>query len=128
MPSGTEILHELFVSRETSETVLRWWQEGVPGPCRLNVRPLISGRDYHALHRENPACNLASAVNGASVSWRPYASLPRIGAVLTVINTPSLTGTAIFYTQPKEIVASIASRTLPHLAASRSTSSRVPRS
>jgi len=80
LPGGTEIVQELFVSRETSETVLRWRREGASGPCRLNVRPLISGRDYHALHRENPACNLDSAVNGANVAWRPYASLPQICA------------------------------------------------
>jgi predicted glycogen debranching enzyme len=80
LPGGTEIVHELFVSRETSETVLRWSQEGAPGPCELNVRPLISGRDYHALHRENLVCDLGSAVDGASVTWRPYASLPRISA------------------------------------------------
>jgi predicted glycogen debranching enzyme len=46
LPGGTEIVQELFVSRETSETVLRWWKEGAAGPCRLTVRPLISGRDY----------------------------------------------------------------------------------
>ena len=80
LPGGTEIVQELFVSRDTCETVLRWRQEGASRPCRLDVRPLISGRDYHALHRQNPACNLDSAVNGASVSWRPYASLPRIAA------------------------------------------------
>jgi predicted glycogen debranching enzyme len=46
LPGGTEIVQELFVSRETSETVLRWWKEGAAGPCLLTVRPLISGRDY----------------------------------------------------------------------------------
>jgi predicted glycogen debranching enzyme len=80
LPGGTEIVQELFVSRETSETVLRWSREGASVPCRLNVRPLISGRDYHALHRENPVCNLDSAVSGATITWRPYASLPRIAA------------------------------------------------
>jgi predicted glycogen debranching enzyme len=80
LPGGTEIVQELFVSRETSETVLRWWREGTSGPCRLDVRPLISGRDYHGLHRQNPVCNLDSAVNGPSVTWRPYASLPEIAA------------------------------------------------
>ena len=54
LPNGVEIVHEVFVSRETSETVLRWRREGAGGPCRLHVRPFISGRDYHALHRENP--------------------------------------------------------------------------
>jgi predicted glycogen debranching enzyme len=80
LPGGTEIVHELFVSREASETVLRWRQEGPSGPCRLNVRPLLSGRDYHALDRQNPVCNLASAVNGSRVTWRPYASTPQIVA------------------------------------------------
>ena len=80
LPGGVEIVQELFVSRETSETVLRWSREGARGPCQLNVRPLISGRDYHALHRENSVCNLDSAVNGPCVTWRPYALLPRIDA------------------------------------------------
>jgi predicted glycogen debranching enzyme len=80
LPGGTEIVQELFVSRGTSETVLRWRREGTSGPCRLDVRPLISGRDYHGLHRQNPVCNLDSAVSGPSVTWRPYASLPRIAA------------------------------------------------
>lgn len=78
LPGGTTIVHELFLSRETSEIVLRWRREGTAGPCRLVVRPLISGRDYHALHRENPVCNLESTLNGPAVSWRPYASLPEI--------------------------------------------------
>jgi predicted glycogen debranching enzyme len=80
LPDGTKIVQEILISRGTSETVLRWSQEGAAGPCRLNVRPLISGRDYHALHRENPFCNLESAVNGPSVTWRPYPSLPEIVA------------------------------------------------
>ena len=80
LPGGTQIVHELLVARETSEVVLRWRQEGANGPCRLELRPLISGRDYHALHRENPACNLDSAVTGANVAWRPYAVHPPIVA------------------------------------------------
>ena len=80
LPDGMEIVHELFVSRQTSQTVLRWRRQGGASACRLNVRPLISGRDYHALHRENPVCDMTSAVDGASVTWRPYASLPEIAA------------------------------------------------
>jgi predicted glycogen debranching enzyme len=80
LPGGTQIIHELFVSREISETVLRWRLVGPSVPCQLNVRPLLSGRDYHALHHENPACNLASAENGSRVTWRPYTSLPQIVA------------------------------------------------
>jgi predicted glycogen debranching enzyme len=90
LPSGLEIVHELFVARETSETVLRWWLARVAGPCRLTVRPLVSGRDYHALHQENPACDLGSAVHGRAVAWRPYAPLPEIGAL----------GNGDYYTEP----------------------------
>jgi len=78
LPDGAIIVHDIFVSHATSQTVLRWRREVGSGPCQLNVRPLISGRDYHALHHENPNCNLASAVDGVRISWRPYASLPEI--------------------------------------------------
>jgi predicted glycogen debranching enzyme len=81
LPDGTEILHEIFVSRETSETVLRWQQIGDVGPCRLTVRPLLSGRDYHALHRENSVCSLDSLQQGGNVTWHPYPQLPQIGAL-----------------------------------------------
>jgi predicted glycogen debranching enzyme len=80
VPGGGAIVSEIFVVRETSETVLRWWQEGPAIPHCLHVRPLISGRDYHALHRENSMCNLDSTVSGSSVIWRPYSSLPEIVA------------------------------------------------
>src|SRR5580704_16209756 len=81
LPSGLEIVHELFVARETSETVLRWWVAGAAGPCRLTVRPLVSGRDYHALHQENPTYDFGSAVDGRAVAWQPYAPLPKIVAL-----------------------------------------------
>jgi predicted glycogen debranching enzyme len=80
LPDATQIVHELFAARETSEIVLSWRREPAGGPCRLDVRPLLSGRDYHALHRENPACNLDSAVTGTSVAWRPYEVHPPIVA------------------------------------------------
>ena len=79
LPDRRTIVCEIFVAHETSDTVLRWRQEPAT-PCVLHVRPLISGRDYHALHRENAVCDLAGTVDGATVGWRPYASLPRITA------------------------------------------------
>lgn len=80
LPDEKTILCEIFVARETSETVLRWRQEDATTPCALDVRPLLSGRNYHALHRENPNCDLGSTVDGPRVSWRPYPSLPQITA------------------------------------------------
>jgi predicted glycogen debranching enzyme len=44
------------------------------------VRPLVSGRDYHALHHENPAFRFDAEVSEARVVLRPYPGLPAIVA------------------------------------------------
>jgi predicted glycogen debranching enzyme len=45
------------------------------------VRPLLSGRDYHALHHENPAFAFDAEVAGARVVWRPYPGVPAVAAL-----------------------------------------------
>ncbi len=76
---GTEVEQELFVVRGSPETVLRWRLVG-GGPARLVVRPLLSGRDYHAIHHENPALSFDARVAGPTVTWRPYGPLPAVTA------------------------------------------------
>ncbi|MEQ5844184.1 amylo-alpha-1,6-glucosidase [Paraburkholderia acidicola] len=78
---STTLLAELFVAKANCETVLRWRLESTDaapaqGVARLEVRPLLSGRDYHALHHENPAFNFAAHVDGEQVAWQPYGDLP----------------------------------------------------
>lgn len=84
LPDGTELCHEVLVHRRSGATLLRWRRVAGQGACRLHVRPLLSGRDYHALHRENPAFQFAGAVQqgqaSVTVAWQPYAALPRITA------------------------------------------------
>src|SRR5262245_32799143 len=76
--TSAEVSAEVFVVKATGETVLRWrlhaGAEGAStasnpstasnsrandepprGDFTLHVRPLLSGRDYHALHHENGA-------------------------------------------------------------------------
>ena len=63
-----------------------------PGPCRLLLRPLLSGRDYHALHHENPAFDFTRAVADGAVTWRPYPGLPadhRAGRLQPTSTSPS---------------------------------------
>ncbi|HSB60260.1 MAG TPA: amylo-alpha-1,6-glucosidase, partial [Vicinamibacteria bacterium] len=48
---------------------------------RLLVRPFLSGRDYHALHRENAELSFASRVEGARVEWRTYEEVPPVSAL-----------------------------------------------
>ncbi|MFT4064579.1 amylo-alpha-1,6-glucosidase [Paraburkholderia sp.] len=79
----TVVIAEVFVSKATCETVLRWRLEGgdVDAPV-LKVRPLLSGRDYHALHHENPAFNFNARASDdqSCVNWQPYGGLPVIRA------------------------------------------------
>ena len=83
----TVLTAEVFVSKATRETVLRWWLEGAAAAAEmsapiLKVRPLLSGRDYHALHHENAAFNFSARESDdrACVSWQPYGDLPVIQA------------------------------------------------
>jgi predicted glycogen debranching enzyme len=59
--------------------VLCSWRLDRPLPgTTLCVRPLLSGRNFHALHRENPTCDLGVEEQGRELLFRPYASLPRV--------------------------------------------------
>ncbi len=78
---GTQIVFEIVVDPDACDTLLRWRRSAGTGPCKLSVRPLVSGRDYHGLHRENPAFDFTAAVHGANVSWHPYRDLPAISAL-----------------------------------------------
>jgi predicted glycogen debranching enzyme len=77
---GTEITQEIVVHRDTCETVLRWRRLS-DGAARLRLRLLLSVRDYHALHSENPAFNMQATVRDGNVSWRPYRDRPAITAL-----------------------------------------------
>ncbi|SAK64145.1 Amylo-alpha-1,6-glucosidase [Caballeronia hypogeia] len=76
------VVAEAFVAKDIRESVLRWRFEGTTTPtfeaARLHVRPLLSGRDYHALHHENPAFSFDASLEGERVQWQPYGDLPTI--------------------------------------------------
>ena len=80
LPDGSQVVHELLVVPDSGQTVLRWSRHGGSGPCRLQVRPLLSGRDYHALHHENPAFRFAGEGGDGDILWRPYPGVPSIAA------------------------------------------------
>jgi len=61
--------------------VVRWRLLSLPGSVSLFVRPLLSGRDYHGLHHENPGFDFAVETTGARVLWRPYPGVPAVSAV-----------------------------------------------
>jgi predicted glycogen debranching enzyme len=78
---GVPFSRELVVRHGLPLTLISWrFPRPLPGH-RLFVRPLLSGRNFHALHQENPACRLEPlepGEHGELVRFQPYASLPAI--------------------------------------------------
>jgi predicted glycogen debranching enzyme len=54
------------------------WRLLDPGRARLFVRPLLSGRDHHVLHRENTTLRTHADIGEGLVVWEPYPSVPAI--------------------------------------------------
>jgi predicted glycogen debranching enzyme len=74
---GTEIMQEIAAHHWHAEVALRWCLAAHVS-ARLSVRPLMSGRDYHALHHENPAFDFTPEIHGEEITWRPYQGVPAI--------------------------------------------------
>ncbi len=78
---GTRIEFEICAAHGTPLTVLRWRLLNRRKGVWLFVRPFLSGRDYHSLHKENPAFRFDAAIEGERITWRPYDGLPGIVAL-----------------------------------------------
>jgi predicted glycogen debranching enzyme len=62
-----------------SPTVVIVFRLDRPSPdAKLWVRPLISGRDFHALHHENGALRWDVEARAGVVRFRPYADVPGV--------------------------------------------------
>ncbi len=80
LADGTHVAQEVIVQPGTPAVAIAWrLPEPTPG-VRLRVRPLLSGRDYHALHHENPTFRFDAAVAAGRVVWRPYDGIPAVVA------------------------------------------------
>jgi predicted glycogen debranching enzyme len=78
-PLGPLIEIELFVPHGRPAVALRFrLAEPFDGPVTLRVRPLLSGRDFHALHRENAKFNFGAQRQGELVRFTPYPSAPAV--------------------------------------------------
>jgi glycogen debranching enzyme len=77
LPDGTLLEHTVFMRHGRSQTFLSWRMlEG--GPAMLRVRPLLSGRDYHALHHENAVFRFEPRHEEERLIFRPYDAVPTI--------------------------------------------------
>ncbi|HZR80256.1 MAG TPA: amylo-alpha-1,6-glucosidase [Candidatus Binatia bacterium] len=81
LPRVGELVQEVLVAPGTTATILSWRLAAPEPGVALAVRPLLSGRDYHALHHENAAFRFASEVAPGRVAWRPYDGVPAVAAL-----------------------------------------------
>ena len=79
---GRLIVGEVLVTHDVPHTVCVWTLVG-SGPVTLEIRPLLSGRDYHALHHANDAARLGTVERGAQLEWRLYDGVPAVRCVTT---------------------------------------------
>lgn len=78
LQDGTPVDQEIFVPKGAAVAVVSWRLGAPKSGVSLHVRPFFSGRDYHALHRENAAFNFKPhGLDGRRV-WRPYPGVPGI--------------------------------------------------
>src|SRR5262245_47153471 len=79
LPDGRRLEQALFVAPGRAAVMLSWrLPDG--GEGTLAVRPLLSGRDYHALHHENPGFRFDADCAGGRVVWHPYPGVPAVVA------------------------------------------------
>jgi len=76
---GLTLTKILFVAREPGATVLIYRLEG--GAGRLELRPLVAGRDFHAVVRANDEIAPAARAEPGRVVYEPYPGVP--GLVLS---------------------------------------------
>jgi predicted glycogen debranching enzyme len=76
---GAVLEIELFVPHGRPAVALRIrLAEAFAEPATLRVRPLMSGRDFHALHHENPAFDFYARVQGDLSRFTPYPGAPAV--------------------------------------------------
>ena len=80
LPDGTGIEQSIAVVHGRPIVTIAWRLLAPRSGVSLVVRPLLSGRDLHALHHENPVFRFDEERLGQAIVWRPYPGVPAIGA------------------------------------------------
>jgi len=78
LEDGVELTQEIFAVHGSPRVVVRWKVASARLPIKLEVRPLLSGRDYHSLHHENPAFRFEAELRGDAVRFEPYPGVPAV--------------------------------------------------
>ena len=74
---GAQVTREIFCPQERDMVVIRWHLAAANGQAaKLAVRPMLSGRGYHATHHENNGLWPGVMRGSGPVSWQPYDGVP----------------------------------------------------
>jgi predicted glycogen debranching enzyme len=79
LEGGEGLTQEILVDPIGGDTVLRW--RCTSPDAILHVRPLLSVRDYHALHHANSNFDARATVVAGNASWRPYQGPPAVACL-----------------------------------------------
>ena len=78
---GICLERELLCLDGRDMVVVRWRLLGdAPSAVVLRVRPMLSGRDFHATHQENAGVHSQATILDGRVTWQPYDALPPVQA------------------------------------------------
>jgi predicted glycogen debranching enzyme len=78
---GIRLERELVCPHGRDLVILRWRLLDDASPAVvLRVRPMLTGRDFHATHQENAALRSEATITGGQVLWQPYEGLPPVRA------------------------------------------------
>jgi len=76
--TGLVVVQELFVLRGSPTVLVSFRLEGKQTGVRLCLRPFLSGRDFHALQRENSVFRFDPEQHGSRLRFSPYAGVPPV--------------------------------------------------
>ncbi len=78
---GLTVVQEMFVLHGSPTVLLSFRLEGAWQGVKLCLRPLLSGRDFHALHHENGSFRFEPEQGGERLRFAPYPGVPQIDLV-----------------------------------------------
>src|SRR6187431_21913 len=76
--TGLAVIQEMFVLRGSPTVLVSFRLEGDRGQLKLCLRPFLSGRDFHALQRENSSFRFEPERHGSRLRFSPYPGVPPI--------------------------------------------------
>src|SRR6478735_7314862 len=74
--TGLVVVQEQFVLHGSPTVLLSFRLEGNQTGVKLCLRPFLSGRDFHALQRENSAFHFDPEQHGSRLRFSPYPGVP----------------------------------------------------